>query len=92
MRAGAVLVLLLALGCGGCFMGKVAPGWVRCGGSGNVTVTGSIGGGMLYGGGGVNTATVAYNCANGSYFQQGEGPLPSDPPASANQSVTAPPK
>jgi len=41
-----VLILFL----GGCAVGTVAPGYVKCTGKGNFTATGSMGGGVIYGG------------------------------------------
>ena len=64
--------MLLALGLGGCAVGYVAPGYVKCSGKGNFTATGSLGGGMIYGGGGLNNATLAWDCGPDSTFSQGK--------------------
>ena len=69
---GAVAIMLLGLGLGGCAFGYAAPSYVRCSGKGNFTATGSLGGGMIYGGGGLNNATLSWDCGPDSTFSQGK--------------------
>ena len=69
---GVVAWMLLAVGVGGCAFGYAAPSYVRCSGKGNFTATGSLGGGMIYGGGGLNNATLSWDCGADSTFSQGK--------------------
>lgn len=67
-----LLALVVGLTVSACAFGTSMPGYVACKGKGNFTVTGALGGGMLYGGGGLNTATVTADCGDGLTFEQGK--------------------
>ena len=58
------MLLLLALLSAGCVQ-TLAPIDFSCQGKIGLTLTGALGGGMLYGGGGVNTATIQGDCGDG---------------------------
>src|SRR5712664_3431221 len=66
-----LLVGAVAFSLAGCAVGHVAPGYVKCKGKGVITGSGSIGGGMLYGGGGLNAYTLSVDCGEGLEFEQG---------------------
>jgi hypothetical protein len=79
MRGLSAVVLALFLG--GCAFGAVAPSYIKCKGKGTFSATGSLGGGMIYGGGGTNTATVMADCGDGLEFEQGKAPAPAPTPS-----------
>ncbi|OLC85604.1 MAG: hypothetical protein AUG85_08230 [Gemmatimonadetes bacterium 13_1_20CM_4_66_11] len=61
----------------GCTTGHFLPGNANCRGKGNFSASGGIGGGMIYGGGGINTVTVSWDCSEkGSAFSQGNTAIP----------------
>jgi len=65
--------LLLAMLLGGCFR-AMAPIDFSCSGKIGLTLTGAMGGGMLYGGGGVNTATIQGDCGDGFTWRRATQP------------------
>ena len=58
---------------GGCVQ-ALAPIDFSCSGKIGLTLTGAMGGGMLYGGGGVNTATIQGDCGDGFTWKRAAQP------------------
>lgn len=76
-RPALILLPLLALALTGCaFMPAM---YVKCSGKGAITGTASLGGGLMYGGGGTNTGTLQADCGDG--FEYYRGPKPKNLPA-----------
>jgi hypothetical protein len=69
-----IILLIVTVFLGGCAIGAAAPGYVSCTGKGNMVATGSLGGGMIYGGGGLNNVNLSWDCGSGSTFSQGKEP------------------
>ena len=65
-------VVLIGLALSGCALGAAAPGYVKCKGRGVITFSGGMGGGLLYGGGGINAGTLSVDCGEGLEFEQGK--------------------
>jgi len=72
LRYGTLVLAGLVLG--GCGMRVLAPIDFSCTGKIGLTLTGSIAGGMFYGGGGVNTGTIQGDCGSGFTWRR----LPQD--------------
>jgi len=67
---GLTALVLLLTGC----VQTLAPIDFSCKGKIGLTLTGSMAGGMMYGGGGINTATIQGDCAEGFTWKRAAQP------------------
>jgi len=94
MRHRHGMLVLAGLLLGGCGMRVLAPIDFSCKGRIGLTLTGSMGGGMLYGGGGVNTGTIQGDCGEGFVWRRLPQGVPPEMPSGvsvAPSGVVVPP-